>query len=347
MATGHDEKYARDLYNQSLESEILRGISEFPVGMDDPDAFLAWQLQNQEFKGIKEKNSIPIHQLNTRSFSAGAEKSRAKPESNHKSTREDKYETNEVKRGHLIIIDSDSEDEAPKVVCQETAKLRENTGSNTGRNPEENFMEQMRKKKMEKSSSNGVTKSGALLALSKGEKRETDGLKALTFCSDDLDEDSIPQVTEGSSLPQTQRKSAFGANEHEYQKNADQNPELNKPLNRRQKEKRLKFGKRLKQNADSIGTENGAQINIHQDLDFHEQRPENSQNRNRETRNEYLFPESSNSIPNHVEKNLRQARNRISPNRPQVDTDESVACQLLHRLNKSQVRRDEEYAQRC
>lgn len=343
MATGHDEQYARDLYNQSLESEILRGISEFPVGMDDPDAFLAWQLQNQEFKGIKEKNSIPIHQLNTRSFSAGAEQSRAKPESNHKSMREDKYEKNEVKRGHLIIIDSDSEDEAPKVVRQETAKLRENTGSNTGQNPEENFMEQMRKKKME----NGVTKSRALIAGFKGEKRETDELKTPRFCSDDLDEDSIPQVTDGSSFPQTQRKIAFGANEHEYQKNADQNPELNKPLNRRQKEKRLKFGKRLRQNAVSIGMEDGAQTNIHRDLDFHEQRSENSQNRNRETGNDYLFPQSTNSLPNHVEKNLRQARNRISPNRPQVDTDESVACQLLHRLNKSQVRRDEEYAQRC
>lgn len=193
MATGYDEHYAKHLYNQYIESEIQRGISEFPTESinENSDAFLAWQLQNQEFEGRRESDSIPLGLLSSEP-SPGAWK-----ESNKKK----KEKVTEREHGSITIIDSDTECDAPLPVVhgksEEEDKTAEETNSGSEENPNLKFQDRIIRDIQDsiKSSRNTVTESGALLAQPQCEDGDTSKPLTLTFYSDDVEEDSVPEVS--------------------------------------------------------------------------------------------------------------------------------------------------------
>lgn len=193
MATGYDEHYAKHLYNRYIESEIQRGISEFPTESinENSDAFLAWQLQNQEFKGRRGGDSIPLESLCSEP-SAGAWRER---------NQKKKGKTAEEGHGSITIIDSDTECDAPPSVVhgksEEEDKTAEETNSGSEENPKLKFQNRIIRDIQDsiKSSRNTVTDSGAVLSQPQSEDRSTSAPFTLTFYSDDVEEDSVPEVS--------------------------------------------------------------------------------------------------------------------------------------------------------
>lgn len=193
MATGYDEHYAKHLYNRYIESEIQRGISEFPTESinENSDAFLAWQLQNQEFKGRRGGDSIPLESLCSEP-SAGAWRER---------NQKKKGKTAEEGHGSITIIDSDTECDAPPSVVhgksEEEDKTAEETNSGSEENPKLKFQNRIIRDIQDsiKSSRNTVTESGAVLSQPQSEDRNTSAPFTLTFYSDDVEEDSVPEVS--------------------------------------------------------------------------------------------------------------------------------------------------------
>lgn len=194
MATGYDEHYAKHLFNQYIEREIQRGISEFPTESinENSDAFLAWQLQNQEFEGRRGSDSIPLEHLSSEP-SPGAWKERNK---------EKKGKIDDGGHGSITIIDSDTECDAPLSVVHgksEEDNSAEETNSGSEENHKLKFQDRIIRDIQDsiKSSRNTVTESGAMLAQPQCEDGDTSKplTGTFTFYSDDVGEDSVHEVS--------------------------------------------------------------------------------------------------------------------------------------------------------
>lgn len=193
MATGYDEHYARHLYNQYMEREIQRGISEFPTESinENSDAFLAWQLQNQEFEGKRESDCIPLALLSS-GPSPGTLKDKNK---------EKKRNINAGGHGNITIIDSETECDTPNPVehgkSEEEDKTPEENNSEREKNHTIKFQDRIVKEIRDSinSSKNTLTESGAVLAQPQSENRDPSQPLTFTFYSDDVEEDSVPEVS--------------------------------------------------------------------------------------------------------------------------------------------------------
>jgi hypothetical protein len=343
MATGYDERYARRLHEQSLESEIIRGISQFPTDSirNDPDAFFAWQLQNQEFEGRRENNSIPLSSLNSVSQPLHPRNERRKDKNQRRGGGGDE-------KNPLIIDSGDSDTE-----CDGPSACQMNTDdvvrySDNGRRPgikmeETRPYHQHNGEDMVDGSYPSLTENGSLLAQPQSEEVNSSGHSTFTFYSDDVGEESMDEVSqydEDVSAPNLIRfpsqpfpsrpKNMNGFPNHHHMNGYNKhNPPTMKGSRRGRQ-----WPKRQNHHHESANTyipnrdseADNARITVDSD---------------EETEVKQTMLDTPNHMPRRKEKNLRRAQKNSD-----TVNDELVARRLGRELNRSQVEKDGEMARR-
>lgn len=346
MATGYDERYARQLHEQSLESEIIRGISQFPTDSirNDPDAFLAWQLQNQEFEGRKEKNSMPLGMLNSIPSPTHIKIERKKDKNKNQ------FRGGGDEKHPLIIIDSDDSDtecDAPSVCEMDTDEVVRYSDSGRssahGVHIEEScqYPKQNGEDTMD-SLYQSLTENGSLLAQPQSEDINSTGHTTFTFYSDDVEEDSIGEIShydEDVSSPQcagfplqpfpTQPKIVNGLPNYHQRNNYHYNPMKGSRRGRKWSKKQNNHDESSNLFHNDSEADNGS-ITVNSDD---------------ETQPKHIMLDTLDHIPKRHEKNYRKAQKTFQKGSDTVN-DELVARRLGRELNRTQVEKDGEMARR-
>ncbi|XP_061164416.1 E3 ubiquitin-protein ligase rnf8-B-like [Saccostrea echinata] len=343
MATGYDERYARQLHDQSLESEIIRGISEFPTDSvrNDPDAFLAWQLQNQEYEKEKKKDRIHFGQMNSVSPSIHRKNDR----------RKDKNRIENGNRDHPVLIidsDSDTECDAPHMCPMDTDELKTYSDNQKGfgANVEETFPKDSSDNMMD-TSYQSVTEKGSVLAQPQSEDIDSSGRSTFTFYSDDVEEDSIPEVssydedvsspklrTFQSGLPSPQVKD-FDELPNPHQVNGYRsNPQGMKGSRRSRKWPKNSYKQNNHYEHTGNYIYNDTRHYDHQDSSDDETQPKQRQ------------LDTFNHIPNRTEKNFRRAQKKYYCGQSETQDDELRRAQKKYYRGQSETQDDELFARR-
>lgn len=363
MATGYDERYAIQLHDQTLESEIIRGISGFPTESvrNDPDAFLAWQLQNQEYEKEKNRDRIHFDQMNSVSPTIHKKNDRRK-------------DKNRIQNGNgnqnnhpVLIIDSDSDTEcdAPLVYPKDTqlvyptdtpliypmdtdeVKTYSDKGEEFGANMEETIPKQSCESMMD-TSYQSTTDRGSLLAQPQSEDIDSSGRSTFTFYSDDVEEDSLPEVSsfdEDVSSPKIRTlQPGFPSPQVNFDGLPNRHP-VNGYRSNPQRMKGSRHGRKWPKNSYKQNNHSDHSDNyISNDTRHYDEHVTVSSDE--ETHLKQRQFDTFNHIPNRTEKNYRRAQKKSYQGRSETQDDEIYARRLGQELNRTQVERDGEMARR-